>query len=80
MKITDVQVIVTCTAGQTYTLVKMMTDEGMDGVGEDTKNGGELAGAALSEHTCRPRAASMNVYMGIRDWGRGTEDWEQAHS
>jgi hypothetical protein len=33
MKITDVQVIVICPAGQTYTLVKIMTGEGVYGVG-----------------------------------------------
>ena len=33
MKITDVRVIVTCPAGQTYTLVKIVTDVGVYGVG-----------------------------------------------
>jgi mannonate dehydratase len=54
MKITDVRVIVTCPAGQTYTLVKIVTDVGVYGVGEGTKNGRELAVAALLEHHIAP--------------------------
>jgi mannonate dehydratase len=54
MQITEVRVIVTCPAGQTYTLVKIMTDEGVYGVGEGTKNGRELAVAALLEHHIAP--------------------------
>ncbi len=54
MKITDARVIVTCPAGQTYTLVKITTDAGVYGVGEGTKNGRELAVAALLEHHLAP--------------------------
>ena len=54
MKITEVRVIVTCPVGQTYTLVKIVTDEGVYGVGEGTKNGRELAVAALLEHHLAP--------------------------
>lgn len=54
MKITDVRVIVTCPAGQTFTLLKIVTDEGVYGVGEGTKNGRELAVAALLEHHIAP--------------------------
>ena len=49
MKITDLRVIVTCSVGQTYTLVKIMVDAGVYGVGKSTKNGRELAVAALLE-------------------------------
>jgi L-alanine-DL-glutamate epimerase-like enolase superfamily enzyme len=38
MKTTDVRVIVTCPAGQTFTFVKIMTDAGVYGVGEGAKN------------------------------------------
>jgi mannonate dehydratase len=54
MRITEVRVIVTCPAGQTYTLVKVLTDQGVYGVGEGTKNGRELAVAALLEHHIAP--------------------------
>lgn len=54
MKITAVRVIVTCPAGQNYTLVKIETDAGLYGVGEGTKNGRELAVAALLEHHIAP--------------------------
>jgi hypothetical protein len=39
MKITDVRVVVTCSAGRTYTLVKIMTGQGAYGVGTGTRNG-----------------------------------------
>jgi len=54
MQITAVRVIVTCPAGQTFTLVKIETDAGVYGVGEGTKNGRELAVAALLEHHIAP--------------------------
>ncbi|HEX2500383.1 MAG TPA: enolase C-terminal domain-like protein, partial [Methylomirabilota bacterium] len=54
MKITDVRVIITCPAGQTFVLVKIVTDAGVHGVGEGTKNGRELAVAALLEHHLAP--------------------------
>jgi hypothetical protein len=38
-KITDVQVIVTCSVGQAYILTQIMTDAGVYGVGEGDKNG-----------------------------------------
>src|SRR5205814_3046523 len=50
MKISEVRVIVTCPAGQTFVVVKIVTDSGVYGVGEGTKNGRELAVAALLEH------------------------------
>ena len=37
MKITDVRVIVTCPLRQPFVLVKIVTDEGVYGVGEGTK-------------------------------------------
>ncbi len=50
MKITEVRVIVTC-PGRNYVCVKIMTDEGLYGVGDATLNGRELAvAAALQEH------------------------------
>lgn len=39
MKISDIKVIVTCPAGQTYTLVKIITDEGP---GPGSRRGQEL--------------------------------------
>ena len=54
MKITEVRVIVTCPAGQTFVAVKILTDSGVYGVGEGTKNGRELAVAALLEHHIAP--------------------------
>ncbi len=54
MRITDVRVIVTCPAGQTFVVVKIVTDSGVYGVGEGTKNGRELAVAALLEHHIAP--------------------------
>ena len=38
MKITDMRAIVTCPARQTYALVKIMTGQGVYGVGEGTKS------------------------------------------
>jgi mannonate dehydratase len=49
MKITEVRVILTC-PGRNYVLVKVMTDEGVYGVGDGTLNGSELAVAAAIEH------------------------------
>ncbi|MSP14353.1 MAG: bifunctional D-altronate/D-mannonate dehydratase [Chloroflexi bacterium] len=54
MRISEVRVIVTCPAGQTFTLVKILTDAGVYGVGEGTKNGRELGVAALLEHHIAP--------------------------
>ncbi|MFN8500181.1 MAG: D-galactonate dehydratase family protein [Anaerolineae bacterium] len=57
MKITEVRVFVTCPAGeagQTYVLVKILTDQGVYGVGEGTKNGRELAVASLLENHLAP--------------------------
>src|SRR5438270_122215 len=54
MKISEVRVIVTCPAGQTFVVVKIVTDGGVYGVGEGTKNGRELAVAALLEHHLAP--------------------------
>jgi len=50
LKITEVKTIVTC-PGRNYVLVKIVTDEGIYGVGDATLNGRELAVAeALREH------------------------------
>ncbi|HEX2999214.1 MAG TPA: bifunctional D-altronate/D-mannonate dehydratase, partial [Armatimonadota bacterium] len=49
MVITEVRVIVTC-PGRNYTIVKIVTDEGVYGVGDGTLNGSELAVAAVLEH------------------------------
>ncbi len=54
MKISEVRVITTCPAGQTFVVVKVLTDAGVYGVGEGTKNGRELAVAALLEHHIAP--------------------------
>ncbi len=50
MKIVDIKVIVTC-PGRNFVTVKIITDEGVYGVGDATLNGRELAVAAyLEEH------------------------------
>lgn len=50
MKITDIKVIV-CSPGRNFVTVKIMTDEGLYGVGDATLNGRELAVVAyLEEH------------------------------
>ncbi|MDA1191856.1 MAG: D-galactonate dehydratase family protein [Candidatus Poribacteria bacterium] len=49
MKITEVRVILTCPT-RNYLFVKIMTDEGVYGVGEGTLNGSELAVATAIEH------------------------------
>ena len=50
MKIVDIKVIVTC-PGRNFVTVKIITDEGVYGVGDATLNGRELAVAAyLQEH------------------------------
>ncbi|MGV3650395.1 MAG: D-mannonate dehydratase ManD [Devosia sp.] len=50
MKITDIRVIVTC-PGRNFVSVKIVTDEGLYGVGDATLNGRELAVATyLTEH------------------------------
>ncbi len=54
MKITDVRVIVTAPARQSFTLVKIVTDEGIYGVGDGTKNGREMAVASLLETHLAP--------------------------
>src|SRR5512143_1446521 len=54
MKITDVRVIVTAPAGQSFTLVKVLTDQGIYGVGDGTLNGREMAVAALLQTHLAP--------------------------
>ena len=50
MKITDIKVIVSC-PGRNFVTVKIVTDEGVYGIGDATLNGRELAVAAyLEEH------------------------------
>lgn len=50
MKIKEIRVIV-CSPGRNFVTVKILTDEGLDGIGDATLNGRELAVAAyLSEH------------------------------
>lgn len=54
MKITDIQVIVTC-PGRNFVLVKILTDEpGLYGVGDATLNGRELAVAATINDHLKP--------------------------
>ncbi len=54
MKINDVRVIVTCPLRQPFVLVKIVTDEGVYGIGDGTKNGRELAVATLLEKHIAP--------------------------
>ncbi len=50
MKINDIEVIITC-PGRNFVTVKIVTDEGVYGIGDATLNGRELAVAAyLQEH------------------------------
>ena len=50
MRITDARVVVTC-PGRNFVTLKIVTDEGLTGVGDATLNGRELAVAAyLDEH------------------------------
>lgn len=46
MQITEVCTIITC-PGRNYVVVKILTDEGVYGVGEGTLNGGEAVVAAV---------------------------------
>jgi mannonate dehydratase len=56
MKITDVQVIVSCPARTNFVIVKILTDEpGLFGIGNGTLMGGELALAAMIEQHLAPR-------------------------
>lgn len=50
MRITDVRVFVTCPTGQNYVVIKILTDEGVYGVGEGTLNGNEIVVARYLEH------------------------------
>ena len=50
MKITEVRVIVT-SPGRNHVVVKVLTDEGVHGVGEGTLNGSELAVAEALRHS-----------------------------
>ncbi|GAB2742620.1 D-galactonate dehydratase family protein [Salinifilum aidingensis] len=71
MNITDVRVIATC-PGRNFVTVKVVTDEGLTGVGDATLNGRELAVAAyLAEHV-RP------LLLG-RDAGRIEDTWQYLH-
>ncbi len=54
MKITDVRVVVTSPVRQPFVLVKIVTDSGVYGVGEGSKNGRELAVASLLENHIAP--------------------------
>jgi mannonate dehydratase len=49
MAITEVKVILTC-PGRNYTLVKIMTDQGVYGVGDGTLNGSEAVVAQMLRH------------------------------
>jgi mannonate dehydratase len=52
MKITEIKVIIS-SPGRNFVTVKIMTNEGLYGVGDATVNGRELAVAAyLTEHVC----------------------------
>ncbi|HEX6444487.1 MAG TPA: D-mannonate dehydratase ManD [Streptosporangiales bacterium] len=52
MRITDARVVVTC-PGRNFVTLKLVTDDGVTGVGDATLNGRELAVAAyLRDHVC----------------------------
>ena len=68
MRITDARVIVTC-PGRNFVTLKLVTDEGLTGVGDATLNGRELAVAAyLTEHV-------VPVLIG-RDPARIEDTWQ----
>jgi mannonate dehydratase len=68
MRITDARVIVTC-PGRNFVTLKIITDEGVTGVGDATLNGRELAVAAyLTEHV-------IPVLIG-RDPARIEDTWQ----
>ena len=50
MKITDVRVFVTRPTGMNYVVIKILTDEGVYGVGEGSLNGSEIVVARYLEH------------------------------
>ena len=52
MKITEVKTILT-RPGRNFVLVKIITDEGVYGVGEGSINGSEPAVAAMIKHSSR---------------------------
>ncbi|HQX10808.1 MAG TPA: bifunctional D-altronate/D-mannonate dehydratase, partial [Thermoflexales bacterium] len=54
MKIQEIRTIVTCPDKQSFVVVKIITDEGVYGVGEGTKNGRELAVATLLDKHLAP--------------------------
>ncbi len=54
MKIIDARVIVTCPVKQPFVFLKLVTDKGVYGIGEGTKNGRELAVATLLEKHIAP--------------------------
>ena len=62
MKITEIKVIV-CSPGRNFTTVKIMTDEGVYGIGDGTVNGRELAVVSYLQHNCAP---SMMVRYPLR--------------
>jgi mannonate dehydratase len=68
MRITDARVVVTC-PGRNFVTLKIVTDEGLTGVGDATLNGRELAVAAyLTEHV-------LPVLIG-RDATRIEDTWQ----
>ena len=54
MKINEARVIVTCPVRQPFVFLKIVTDQGVYGIGEGTKNGRELAVATLLEQHIVP--------------------------
>lgn len=79
MKITEAKVIVTC-PGRNFVTLKIMTDEGVYGLGDATLNGMELPVAAFLESYCIPVLLGMDArniediwhyfYRGVY-WKRG---------
>ena len=54
-RIVDIQVIVTCPVRTNYVIVKIVTDDGLVGLGNGTLVGGELALAAMLSQHLAPR-------------------------
>ena len=61
MRITDAKVIVTC-PGRNFVTLKLMTEDGLTGLGDATLNGRELAVASyLTDHSCRSSSAATRA-------------------
>ena len=68
MKIVEARVIVTC-PGRNFVTLKIMTDDGLTGVGDATLNGRELAVASYLTRPRRPGCSSAAIRPASRTPG-----------